>query len=157
MHEIHVKIAEVQLGREGDILKATLGSCVGIVFIWKEQKICGLAHCFLPESLKEQNVIGARYVNQAIISLITLMKINKVDFKEISVYLAGAGNMMKKILKSNTSQVGKNNEAAARKYLEIHGFKIVEARLGYNCGSKIKVNCTDFTVEFLLLDELSID
>ena len=34
-NDIHVNIAEVKIGKNGDILKATLGSCVGIAFLWK--------------------------------------------------------------------------------------------------------------------------
>ena len=156
MKEIHVKIAELHTGTEGEILRATLGSCIGIAFIWKEKKICGLAHCFLPETEESQHVIGAKYVNQAIISLMKLMKIKKEDVKYIEVYLAGAGNMMNKILKSNNSQIGKNNEVAAKKYLNHYGFRIKEERLGYSNGSKIFVNCSDFTVEFMQLEELNL-
>ncbi|MBC7712570.1 MAG: chemotaxis protein CheD [Rhizobacter sp.] len=156
MKEVHVKIAEVHTGTEGEILRATLGSCIGIAFIWREQKLCGLAHCFLPETEEEAHLIGAKYVNQAILSLMKIMKIKKEDINDVEVYLAGAGNMMNQLFKSNSSQIGKNNEISARKYLQCHGFKIKEARLGYNSGSKILVNCSDFTVEFIKLDELNL-
>jgi chemotaxis protein CheD len=157
MKEIHVKIAEVHTGTEGVVLRATLGSCIGIAFIWREKKRCGLAHCFLPETTTEQNLLGAKYVNQAIISLMKIMKIKKSDVKDIEVYLAGAGNMMSKILKSNRSQIGKNNEASARKHLDLLGLKIKEARLGYNSGSRIRVDCTELSVQFVILEELKFD
>ena len=154
MEEVHVKIAEVKTGQSDVILKATLGSCIGIAFIWREKNICGLAHCFLPETETEQFVTGAKYVNQAILSLIKLMSIRKEDVRDIEVYLAGAGNMMNQLLKNKNSQIGKNNAEAAYKYLADHGFKIKREALGANCGSKIRVNCSDGTVEFILLEDL---
>lgn len=156
MKEVHVKIAEIHTGREGEILRATLGSCIGIAFVWKEKQLCALAHCFLPETETEQHLIGAKFVNQAIISMMKMMEIKKSDIPQIEVYLAGAGNMMNKILKNSNSQIGKNNEAAARKYLDYYGFKIKEARLGYNSGTKIKVNCTDYSIEWTVLEELEV-
>ena len=155
MEEIHVKIAEVKTGHPGEILKATLGSCIGIAFIWKKKEICGLAHCFLPETETEQYTTGAKYVNQAILSLMKLMNIKKEDTRHIEVYLAGAGNMMNQLLKSHNSQIGKNNAEAAHKYLREYGFRIKEENLGANRGSKIRVNCTEGTVEFILLEEIN--
>ncbi len=156
MTDIHVKIAEVHTGTEGQVLKAILGSCIGIAFIWKKKKLCGLAHCLLPETEQNQHILGAKHVNQAIISLMKIMEIKKSDVGEIEVYLAGAGNMMNQILKSKSSQVGKSNEEAARKYLAYYGFKVTEEKLGFNTGSKITVNCTDYTVTFDQLEELNV-
>lgn len=154
MSEIHVKIAEVKTGKSGDILKATLGSCVGICFVWKEKGLYGLAHCFLPETETDQHVIGAKYVNQAILSLMKLMDIRKEDIKKIDVYVAGGGNMMNKLMKSNNSQVGKFNADSAFKYLAYYGFKIKESSVGSNSGSKIIVDCTTGDVEFQILEQL---
>lgn len=154
MNEIHVKIAEVKTGSKGELLKATLGSCVGIAFVWRERHICGLAHCFLPETEIEQHLIGAKYVNQAVISLMKLMDIKKADITSIDVYIAGGGTMMNKLLKSNSSQVGKFNVEAAMKYLNYYGFKIKDSMLGSTSGSKIQVNCDTGEVEFFALDDL---
>lgn len=154
MSEIHVKIAEVKTGQSGDILKATLGSCVGIAFIWKDKNLCGLAHCFLPETETDQHIIGAKYVNQAILSLMKIMDIRKEDIKKIEVYVAGGGNMMNRLLKSNNSQVGKFNAEAAFKYLDYYGFRIKESSVGSSSGSKIIVDCTTWDVEFQILEDL---
>lgn len=86
-----------------------------------------------------------------------IMKIKKNDIRDVEVYLAGAGNMMSKILESNRSQIGKNNEASALKHLDFLGFKIKEARLGHNSGIKMLVDCTDLSVQFLLLEEIKFD
>ena len=154
MSDIHVKIAEVKLGTNGDVLKATLGSCVGIVFIWKEKNLYGLAHCFLPEGDISLYPIGARYVNQGISSLMSLMKIRKEDVSSIDVYIAGGGNMMNQIIKNKKVQVGRHNCDATAKWLASHGFKVKKSDLGHDCGVKIHVDCTTGEVEFIRLEDL---
>ncbi len=155
MNEIHVKIAELKTGKSGDILRATLGSCVGIAFVWKEKDLCGLAHCFLPETETEAHLPGGKYVNQAILNLMKVMGIKKENIKEIDVYLAGGGNMMNKLFKLNRSQVGQFNAEAAHKYLAFHGFKIKGEMMGSNTGSRISVDCTSKEVEFTVLEEIN--
>lgn len=156
MIETHVKIAEVKIGGEGIMLRSCLGSCVGVVFIWKEKKICGMAHCFLPATETEGNVLGAKYVNQGINSLINLMKIHQTDISEIEVYVAGGANMINQLVKNKNSQIGKNNAEAAEKYLAERGFKIKRSDLGKDTGIKIYVNCSSFEVEFIRLEPLNL-
>ena len=154
MSDIHVKIAEVKIGTTGDVLKATLGSCVGIAFIWKEKKLYGLAHCFLPEGDTMIYPIGARYVNQGIVSLMNLMKIKKEDIPHIEVYIAGGGNMMNQIIKNKKVQVGRHNCDSTAKWLAFHGLKVKRSDLGHDCGVKIHVDCTTGEVDFIRLDDL---
>ena len=156
MSEVHVKIAEVKIGSTGDILKTCLGSCVGIVFIWKEKDLCGLAHCFLPEGNDDLQEISARYVNQGIASLMTLMKIKKEDVQNIEVYIAGGCNMMTQLIKSNRGQIGKHNSDATAKWLAHYGFKIKKSDLGFDRGIKIHVNCTTGDVEFIRLEDQNV-
>ena len=153
MNDLHVKIAEVKIGTTGDLLKACLGSCVGIAFIWKEKNLCGLAHCFLPEGFENSNEIGARYVNQGVESLMKLMKIKKEDVPNIEVYLAGGGNMMTQLIKSNRGQIGKHNSDSTAKWLAHYGFKVKKSDLGLDRGVKIYVNCTTWAVEFIRLED----
>lgn len=152
MTDHHVKIAEVKVGTTGDNLKTCLGSCVGIVFVWKEKKLYGLAHCFLPEGDDGPNEISARYVNQGIKSLMTLMHITKTDVASIEVYVAGGSNMMNQLIKSNKAQIGMHNANSTAKWLAHYGFKVRKSDLGADCGVKIHVNCTTGEVEFSHLE-----
>lgn len=156
VNDIHVKIAEVKTGSTGDCLKACLGSCMGIAFAWREKKLYGLAHCFLPEGDDNQHEISARYVKQGIISLMTLMKIKKEDVNQIDVYIAGGGNMMNQLLKSNRSQIGKHNANATAKWLAHFGFKIKKSDICLDGGIKIHVNCSTGDVEITRLEDLQV-
>lgn len=156
MNDIHVKIAEVKIGSTGDCLKACLGSCVGIAFAWKEKNIYGMAHCFLPEGDDNRHEISARYVNQGIISLMTLMKIKKEDVSKIEVYIAGGGNMMNQLMRSNRAQIGRHNADSTAKWLAHYGFKIKKSDVGLDGGVKIHLNCTTGEVEITRLDDMQV-
>ncbi|WP_175772532.1 hypothetical protein [Paraburkholderia phenazinium] len=47
--EIQVHMCAIGIGQGHDVLRATLGSCVGIGLLWRERAIYGLAHCLLPD------------------------------------------------------------------------------------------------------------
>lgn len=145
--DIHVKIGEVKISGPGNRLKATLGSCVGIAFLWKKEKLFGLAHCLLPSSEVIHPEIGAKYVPQAIISLLKLMKIEKCNYKEVDVVLAGGGNMLAQLSISNLNQVGELNSKAAREILNSLGFSIIMEDLGGTQGRQIFIDCTEATIE----------
>lgn len=145
--DIHVKIGEVKICGPGNRLKATLGSCVGIAFIWKKEKLFGLAHCLLPSTDQAHSEIGARYVPQAITSLLRLMKLEKINYNEVEVVLAGGANMLAQLSASNLNQVGELNAAAARAILKALGFSILIEDLGGNLGRQIFIDCSEATVD----------
>ncbi|MGZ3789992.1 MAG: chemotaxis protein CheD [Bacteriovorax sp.] len=153
LNEIHVNIGEVKTGKHGDLLKATLGSCVGIAFVWKQKGLFGLAHCLLPESNGPSHAISAKYVSQAVPSLMALLKVRPENIKEIAVSIAGGGNMMSQLSRKNVDHVGTQNLAAARKYLEMYGFKYIEVDVGGDDGRQMFVDCTSGSVSVLRLQK----
>lgn len=151
--EIHVNIGEVKIGRIGDVLKTTLGSCVGIAFLWQEKQMCGLAHCLLPEGeVTNHFELCAKYVTQAIPSLISMMKIkDEISKKQIEVYLIGGANMMEQLLRSH-SNIGIMNVDCARKLLKEKGFKIKSEETGGNHGRHVVIDCSTYKVQISILN-----
>ena len=147
MGDIYVKIGEVKLGRTGDVLKATLGSCIGIAFLWKEKKLYGLAHCLLPEGPDNSFQISAKYVNQAIKSLLALLHIKEESYGELEVHIAGGGNMMGDILKKEGSYIGAQNIEAVRKYLKKYKLKIKSEDLGGLKGRQMILDCSEERIQ----------
>ncbi|MGA7816957.1 hypothetical protein [Caballeronia sp.] len=45
-----VRIGEVKTAGRDVILRATLGSCVGIGVLWRSRGLYALAHCLLPDA-----------------------------------------------------------------------------------------------------------
>jgi chemotaxis protein CheD len=142
MNEIHVKIGEVKVGKHGDLLKTTLGSCVGIAFVWKLKGIFGLAHCLLPEAYEPSSIISAKFVSQAVPSLIALLKVKPENSKEVEVYIAGGANMMSQLARKDVDHIGILNLSAAKKYLVLNGFKFREIDVGGEEGRQMLIDCT---------------
>lgn len=155
---IHVSIGEVKVGRNKNILKASLGSCVGIGFLWKKKNLYGLAHCLLPETDVIGNAVTARFVNQAIPSLVALMKIRTLeDCQEIEVVLAGGGNMTAPKDSQVSTLVGHLNVKAAEKILKEMHFKISHREVGGETGRKIWIFCETGEFRIDLIPRIQVE
>jgi len=144
-HLQQVAMGQLSVGTHEEQLQALLGSCIGIGFIWKKGGCCGLAHCLLPEapaggSAGERSV-GARYVSQAVPSLLRLMGARVVDYPDIEVVLAGGASMFGPSTSQSRLQVGKKNVEAAQKYLEQCGLHVSFCALGGRRGRQLLIDC----------------
>ena len=111
----YVGMGELKTGKRSELLQATLGSCIGIGLIWKNGGRCGLAHCLLPEAPTPLIRIGARYVSQAVPSLLALMGLQESDYADLEVIIAGGARMFRS--RPSVEHVGELNVQAVRKYL----------------------------------------
>ena len=154
-NQIHVKIGEVKTGGGTDILKATLGSCVGIAFLDRQSGRYGLAHCLLPDDPAAVLTLSAKYVTHAIPALIELMKLKSEDLKRIEVYLAGGGNMMEQLNRRNPRHIGQLNFEMAEKILKKMGIEVAGSLKGGDQACSILVDCESGTVEMKRFDKIS--
>lgn len=152
INDVHVKISEVKTGFPGDRLRAVLGSCIGIAFIWRARGVCGLAHCLLPETKDLPVFLNAKYVNHAIPALISMMKIQSENIPDIEVHIAGGGNMMSQLSRHNVDDIGKMNIDSARKFLTGAGFKIMSEDVGGFQGRQIFLDCNEGSVNILPIE-----
>lgn len=153
---VHVKIGEVKVGSGDQILKTTLGSCVGIAFLDRDKGVCGLAHCLLPNSGIDVYQIGAKYVDQAVYSLTKLMKVDENNKKNIEVYLAGGGNVVETLAKNRSQHIGELNFESAKKYLKSYGYKIKESSSsGGTDARQMLVDCRDYLVTVVTISQIN--
>ena len=138
--EINVHIGEVKIAKNGEILKTILGSCVAIGILWRARGVCGLAHCLLAENPEKTFAIGGRFVDQAIPSLLALMKIRPENFDDIEVILAGGGNMTQPGAKNVDSLVGSHNFAIAERELKKLGISISHKERAGEEGRKVFID-----------------
>jgi chemotaxis protein CheD len=141
---LDVQIGQVKIARRGETLKAILGSCVGIAFIWEARNKCGLAHCLLPQQPKITYEIGARYVDQAVRSLMAMLKITASDTKNVKAVVVGGGNMTGGN-RNESKLVGANNFRTAIAEVENRGFDLIHSDGGGNLGRKIIVYGEEFS------------
>ena len=140
-HTKQVGMGQLSVGGHDDQLQALLGSCIGIGFIWKKGDCCGLAHCLLPEAPAPDASLGARYVSQAVPSLLRLMGARVADYPDIEVILAGGASMFGG--RNTRLQVGRQNVEAARKYLERCGLHVSFCALGGCNGRQLLIDCAE--------------
>ena len=138
-------IGEVKTARYGKRLKAILGSCVGVGLLWRASGICGLAHCLLPEAPERQYMVSGRFVDQAIPSLIALLRIREGDFKNVEAIVVGGGNMMANQFGSTHELVGSRNSEVALKLVKEKGFNLIYSEVGGECGRCITISSADFS------------
>lgn len=145
--EINVHIGEVKMGKGNQVLHSLLGSCVGVGILWANQGIYGLAHCLLAESPRKDYTFGAKYVDQAIHSLIILMKIPQEDFKHVNALVVGGGNMTLPKGTQEQNLIGSLNAKCAVDTLEELKIKIIHQDVGGANGRKMSIYCENGNFE----------
>lgn len=150
---LQVGIGQLKVTGRGGLLQAVLGSCIGIAFLWEKRGLYGLAHCLLPEphcdrtasaasatfaaDIASLQATGARYVSHAVPALLRLMGAREADYADITVILAGGASMFE----SSRLCVGRENAAAAHKYLAQRGLKVRDHELGGKHGRQLLIDC----------------
>ncbi|RYZ62301.1 MAG: hypothetical protein EOP09_18945 [Proteobacteria bacterium] len=142
--EIICKIGEVKIAKSGELLRAMLGSCVGIGMIWRNEKRCALAHCLLSEQPVKTFEITARYVSQAIPSLLTLLKTPQDRYGELEIVLAGGAHMMGPTVKSEVLNIGRANVECAQKRLQELKLHVIHQEVGGILGRHIAIDSETF-------------
>ena len=137
-HMCYVMSGQMQVGHGEQVLTALLGSCVGIGMIWRSQRRCGLAHCFLPEGV-EAGEQSARYVTAAVPKLLAALGVRREQYDEVDVVIAGGARMLN--LRSADGAVGSRNIEAARSQLSARGLQVMFQDVGGSQGRRLSIDC----------------
>lgn len=149
MKIINIHIGEIKRGETNSSLRSILGSCVGIALIWKARQQSIMAHCLLPGNGKIEAQISGRCVDQAIHSMLMLLRAKPQHYCEIEAIIAGGGNMTNPHADKNAQLIGDLNVKACLNLLNNLGIKIVYSECGGNEGRKLTLNCDslDYKIE----------
>lgn len=142
-NEINVHIGEVKMGKDSQVLHSLLGSCIGISLLWADRGVYGLAHSLLSESPNKDHSFGAKYADQAIHSLIILMKIPSEEFKNINAVVVGGGNMTLPKDTAENNLIGFLNAKCAINTLKKLKINIIHQDIGGTNGRKLSIFCND--------------
>jgi chemotaxis protein CheD len=99
----------------------------------------------LPTAPVKTFEIGGRFVDQAVASLIALMKIKPDDTSELEVILAGGGNMTQPGAKEPDKLVGSANFKVAEQELARHGLRITHRDPAGEEGRRITIDSKEFS------------
>lgn len=138
--EYHVRIGQMIVGTEGEILKTVLGSCVGIALIWKKRNKSILAHCLLPYPVSQQEDNEARYVSLTLPRMLERLGASPGDYGDLEAVIAGGGQMMEVDQPYTKFVVGEENLKIAKQCIEKLRIKIVTFQCGGDQGTKITLD-----------------
>jgi chemotaxis protein CheD len=147
--DVQVRMCEIAVGSANDakILRATLGSCVGIGLLWRARGTYGLAHCLLPQpvgSARAPGVAptgnGAKYVVEALPALVSMMGADAAPDGEIEAVLAGGANMMHHRTTIH-EPIGDLNVRMAQQLLAGARVRVVHVDVGGECGRQLTIDC----------------
>jgi chemotaxis protein CheD len=143
--EIHVRMCEMETGSGDDLLRTTLGSCVGIGLLWRNRDLCGLAHCLLPEGSSLSEEKSAKYVTEAIPSLLALMGAAPSQRHQLEAVVAGGACMVINAKPAPYGLIGEQNTRMAQKLLEQAGIRVVHTDVGGTRGRQLRIDCAQKT------------
>lgn len=141
---IQVGMGQVKVGRQGETLTALLGSCVAIGLVWRAGRCCALAHCLLPQSDPGSAAPGARYVNDALPLMLSMMGVPERDRGELEVILSGGATMLGPA--GVSGKIGADNVAAAHACLAGAGLRVTQRDVGGRHGRTVRIDCSTYRV-----------
>ena len=141
--EIHVSIGQIRTGSGAQKLRANLGSCVGIGFLWPQMQRCALAHCLLPNGSELLEDSPAKYVNFVIPELFKAIGAVSEQRKQIDVIISGGGNMLSQAINGKT--IGDLNVQSAMDELHKHRLVPIHCDTGGSFSRQIIIDCANYS------------
>ncbi|PXV61794.1 chemotaxis protein CheD [Dyella jiangningensis] len=139
--DIQVRMCEVRIGRGNDVLRAILGSCVGIGLLWRRRGVYGMAHCLLPESPHGPPEQGAKYVTGAMPSLLAMMELERRQHEEVEAVVAGGACMVQHASMPRHGLIGEQNARMAQRLLAETRIRVVHVDVGGDSGRQLVIDC----------------
>ncbi len=151
---ITVGVGELKIAGIPNILKTSLGSCVGVVLYDNVMKIGGMLHLMLPKC-KDRNGKLSKYADTGIPLLIDLM-VNKanVNKKHLTAKIFGGARMFS--VSSDMFDIGKSNILETTTILDRFDIKISAKRLGGTKGHQISLDTHTGIVQSRILGEPTV-
>lgn len=139
--DIQVRMCEVKIGSGDDVLRAILGSCVGIGLLWRRRGLYGMAHCLLPESPQDAPGDGAKYVTGAVPTLLSMMELDRARQDEVEAVIAGGACMVQHAKAPRHGLIGEQNARMALQLLAQTRIKVVHVEVGGDSGRQLVIDC----------------
>jgi chemotaxis protein CheD len=139
--DIQVRMCEVRVGSGNDVLRAILGSCVGIGLLWRRRGIYGMAHCLLPEAPQEPAGEGAKYVTGAVPTLLSMMQLDRARQDEVEAVIVGGACMVQHVKAPRHGLIGEQNARMAQQLIAQTRIKLVHLDVGGENGRQLVIDC----------------
>ncbi|MGX7327788.1 chemotaxis protein CheD [Enterococcus bulliens] len=146
-NEVKVKISDYRISQgPGRLITVGLGSCVGTLIYDERQKIAGLSHIMLPESLPfshKEPLKSAKFADLALPEMVAEIK-KIVPKARLKAKIVGGATMFDLPLQANQLSIGERNIQAVEKTLQKLGIPIIAREIGGNSGRTMIVDLETF-------------
>lgn len=139
--DIQVRMCEVRTGSGNDVLRAILGSCVGIALMWRKRGLYAMAHCLLPDAPQPPAGEGAKYVTGAVPTLLSMMGLDQARQGEVEAVIAGGACMVQHATPPRHGLIGEQNARMAQQLLAQTRIKLVHVDVGGENGRQLVIDC----------------
>ncbi len=142
---INVGIADIQIGKGTDILRTTLGSCIGIVFYNPETKVGAISHIMLAKDSTGKDALKTpfKYGETALPALVKTMHDAGSPLGTFFARIFGGASMFKGINSNFLQNIGEANIVFVKKFLETNKIPLIIEDVAGNEGRTISLYCDD--------------
>ncbi len=142
---INVGIADIKVGKGTDVLRTTLGSCIGIVLYDPEQKIGAISHIMLAKDPTGKDSLKSphKYGETALPELIKMMQEAGSSIGQFNCRMFGGASMFKGINSNFLQNIGEQNIAIVKKFMEEKKIPIIVEDIAGNEGRTISLYTED--------------
>jgi chemotaxis protein CheD len=152
-HTPSIRMGEWAVAKDNGVLRALLGSCIGLTLYDATYKVAGLAHVVLPQSKGETGVPG-KFVDTAIPVLLKEMKQLAGRAIEPTARIVGGANMF---ATNVVRTIGRQNIDASEELLDRMGIPIVGRHCGGEKGRRMTVDTTSGVITIEIVGEDPIE
>lgn len=159
---ISVGLGEIVISRNPeDVLVAYgLGSCLGISMIDPTNRVAGLLHAVLPDTLngaENETPASGKYIDHGIENLLSLMAQAGANRNRLAIRMAGGANMLISPGLKSTFDIGTRNIEKARAVFQKLNLKLTAEEVGGNKGRTVRVYVAENRVTFKVIGEVEQD
>lgn len=131
--EANVGMAQIAVVSHGEIARAVLGSCIGLVLQHELKRTAAVAHIVLPQGQDRAGPPG-KFADTAIPEMLALLAAAGIPRTGLSAKLAGGANMFGS---SGPLQIGRENHLIVTQLLQSLRIPIVAEHVGGKNGRRI--------------------
>ncbi|MCG9876155.1 MAG: chemotaxis protein CheD [Leptospiraceae bacterium] len=142
---INVGIADLKVGKSPEVLRTTLGSCIGIVFYNPEKQIGALSHIMLAKDPtgKDLGKNPLKYGETALPLLVKAMEEQGCSLGTYSARIFGGASMFKGINSSFLQNIGEQNILIVKEFLKSKNIPILVEDIAGHDGRTISLYLDD--------------
>lgn len=147
--EACIRMGEMAVARDGNVLRTLLGSCVGVSLYDRRLRVGGLAHIVLPHSRSKKDRAG-KFVDTAIPELVRKIEHIADEPVRLAARFAGGASMFSQAVSAN---IGQKNVEACEQLLRDLRIPILARDCGGEKGRRMTFDTSSGRVRIEILGQ----